>query len=91
MDSVQQMNLCDDQQDPSEFENDEDKEVQQMFSSKEMKHFSDQKQMTYPSESSQNNSHLEIRKDQYQKTLFCSPQFKDQDILNISDSSGDSN
>ncbi|CAD8105717.1 unnamed protein product [Paramecium primaurelia] len=91
MDSVQQMNLCDDQQDPSEFENDEDKEVQQMFSSKEMKHFSDQKQMTYPSESSQNNSHLEIRKDQYQKTLFCSPQFKDQDILNISESSGDSN
>ncbi|CAD8122584.1 unnamed protein product [Paramecium sonneborni] len=91
IDSVQQMNLCDDQQDPSEFENDEDKEVQQMFSSKEMKNFSDQKQMTYPSESSQNNSHLEIRKDQYQKTLFCSPQFKDQDILNVSESSSDSN
>ena len=43
MDSVQQMNLCDDQQDPSEFENDEDKEVQKMFSSKEMKQSTDQK------------------------------------------------
>ncbi|KAM3133748.1 hypothetical protein pb186bvf_014157 [Paramecium bursaria] len=85
-DSVQQMNMCDDLQDLSDYENDDDKEVQAMFSSKEMK-VSERKLLTVPSDSSQNNSNMEIRKDPYQKTLFCSPTFKDQDLLNVSDSS----
>ncbi|CAD8195695.1 unnamed protein product [Paramecium pentaurelia] len=89
MESVKQVNLWDDQQNINLCGKSDLKETGQILNFREMMHFSDLKSKTYPLELIQNNKNLEFI--QEEKSLFCSPQFKDQDLINISESSCISN
>ncbi|CAK57315.1 unnamed protein product (macronuclear) [Paramecium tetraurelia] len=90
MESVKKVNLWDDQQNVGSYGKSDLKETGQILNFRELMHFSDLKARNHPLELSQNNKNLEIVQEE-QKSLFCSPQFKDQDDINISESSCISN